>query len=84
MSGGGPPLRYAVEAWAAATLACDVWIPTGILGARIIGAPAGVGDLNCGIAVMPAKGDVMNLAASVMYKTTARFNTKYNTEFKCQ
>lgn len=57
---------YAAEACAAAT--CD-GSPMGILGARIIGAPAGVGDRNCGIAVIPARGDVMNRAASVKHET---------------
>ena len=68
-NGGGPPFRYAVEACAAA--AWEVCIPTGILGARIMGAPAGVGDLSWGIAVIPANGDVINLAASA--KITLKF-----------
>lgn len=62
-SGGGPPFKYAVDA-ALGAVACVVWIPTGILGARISGAPAGVGDRSCGIAVKPAIGDVMKRAAS--------------------
>lgn len=41
--GGGPPFSNAEDAWAAA---CEVCIPTGNLGARMIGAPAGVGDRN--------------------------------------
>lgn len=41
-----------------------VWIPIGILGARIKGAPAGVGDRNWGMAVSPVMGDVMKRAAS--------------------
>ena len=43
----------------------DVGIPKlGILGARISGAPAGVGDRMLGKAVRPAMGEVMNRAAS--------------------
>ena len=69
--GGGPPFRYACDA-AAMALDCDVWMPRGSpRGARIRGAPAGVGDRSCCrpcMACMPAippSGDVMNRAASV-------------------
>ena len=59
-SGGGPP---PFKMFCADTP--DVGIPkVGILGARISGAPAGVGERMFGKAVMPAMGDVMKRAAS--------------------
>ena len=57
-SGGGPPPLIDDKP-------DDVGIPTGgILGARMRGAPAGVGDRMLGKAVSPAIGDVMKRAAS--------------------
>lgn len=60
--GGGPPpfMRFVAD------IPDDVGIPIGILaGARMIGAPAGVGERMWGKAVIPgAIGEVMNRAAS--------------------
>lgn len=57
--GGPPPLMRFVDT------PDDVGIPNvGILGARMRGAPAGVGDRMLGKAVMPAIGDVRKRAAS--------------------
>ena len=46
----------------------EVGIPkVGILGARMSGAPAGVGERMFGKAVIPAMGDVMKRAASEIF-----------------
>ena len=58
--GGGPPLSKFVD-----DIPDEVGIPKfGILGARMRGAPAGVGDRMLGKAVNPAMGEVMKRAAS--------------------
>ena len=61
--GGGPPFMYPVVT---PDTVCEVCKPGtfGILGAKMSGAPAGVGDRKVGKAVIPASGDVMNRAAS--------------------
>ena len=60
-SGGGPPF---IRPRPAAACACDVGVSVGIRGDRMMGAPAGVGDLSCGAAISPPPGAAINLGPS--------------------